>query len=319
MHDHSVPAVNLPIRGTCFLLFSTLICGYAYSQKTIAITIDDVPNVGLYESNQYRSTLLKRLDSLQLPIAIFINEANVYRTDSIGRNTSLLGEWAARRYVTLGNHSYSHPAYSMVGFTRFSEEVTKGEQITTRLARKEKKDVRYFRFPFNDLGKDSAEHLAIRNFLHKEGYLIAPFTVESQDWMYTVLYERYLKEGNPSEAKRVAMKYVDLTLSRLDYFEGLADARYHRPIAQIYLCHDNALNADYLPVLIKAFKARKYSFVSLAEALKDDVYNLEDYYQGKAGFSWIYRWIKDPQERMKLMRAEPEDKASGDLYEKTLK
>ncbi len=51
---------------------------YAYAQeRSVSITIDDVPNVHLYAADGNSSGLLKKLDSLNLPVAIFVNEGHL--------------------------------------------------------------------------------------------------------------------------------------------------------------------------------------------------------------------------------------------------
>ena len=40
------------------------------------------------------------------------------------------------------------------------------------------------------------------------------------------------------------------------------------------------------------FRSRGYSFVTLEQALADDVYRLPEDYVGRGGFSWIHRWTR---------------------------
>ena len=141
--------------------------------------------------------------------------------------------------------------------------------------------------------------------MKEKKYISTPYTVESEDWLHAILYDKALVEGNRKKASWVGVQYVDFTLRLFSYFDSLSIKTYDRPIAQIYLCHDNKLNADYLPVIVNELKKRKYKFVSLDEAMNDPVYKSPLYYYGKNGFSWIYRWIPDGELRKKLMRGEP--------------
>jgi len=61
-----------------------------FSQKNVSITIDDVPNTSMFKKDGYKSILLEKLDSLKIPIAIFINESLIYKTDSVAKNFELL-------------------------------------------------------------------------------------------------------------------------------------------------------------------------------------------------------------------------------------
>lgn len=120
------------------LLIISLISHISIGQKSVSITIDDVPNVHLYKSDSYSSGLLKKLDSLDMPIAIFINEGNLVQTDAVIKNRELLKSWILKNYITVGNHSYSHQNYGDIGFDKFTEDILKGEKETKEIKVQEK-------------------------------------------------------------------------------------------------------------------------------------------------------------------------------------
>ena len=304
------------MRKHIFAALACICALYAHAQeRSVSITIDDVPNVHLYAADGNSSGLLKKLDSLNLPIAIFINEGHLKQNAAFEQNKKLLESWIARPYITAGNHSYSHPNYGEIGFDAFSDEVLKGEELTRKMAEKAGKKLEYFRFPFNGMGKDSTEQAKMHTFLTEHHYVSTPFTVESEDWLFTQLYEKALKEGKLEEAKAIGNRYVDLSINLFDYFDALAVKVVGKPVKQIYLCHDNRLNTDYLPVLVQKLKEKQYRMISLTEALNDAAYRLPLHYYGNWGFSWIYRWVKDAELRRSFMRMEPSDKAAQEAYE----
>jgi len=292
---------------------------FAQAQKQVAITIDDVPNTKKFQQDRFKAQLLKKLDSMQLPVAIFINEGKIYATDSVSKNFQLLNDWAKRKYITLGNHTFSHPRYSDVGFDAFTSDIDKGESITRELAKKLGKPLKHFRFPFNDLGKDSLQRNEIENYLAQKDCQITPFTVESTDWAFDIAYEYYLAKGDKANAKIIGEKYVSKTIEIFDFFEAQSELQFHRQISQIYLCHDNSLNADYLPKIIRLLKAKKYTFISLDEALKDKVYQQKNNYQKKWGISWFYRWMTSQGEISRVMKKEPNNEEIEKLYPTLLK
>ncbi len=297
-------------------LFLSFIALSAFAQeRSVSITIDDVPNVRLYAAGGNSSGLLKKLDSLNLPVAIFINEGNLKQNEALEQNKKLLQSWVSRKYITVGNHSYSHPNYGEIGFEAFAEEVLKGEELTRKMADAAGKKLEYFRFPFNAMGKDSAAHASMNRFLAEHHYISTPFTVESEDWLYAQLYEKALKDGKPEEAFAIGNRYVDLSLRLFDHFDSLAVVVTGKPVKQIYLCHDNRLNTDFLPVLVQKLKEKKYRFASLAETMADPAYQLPTYYVGNSGFSWLYRWVREADRRRSLMRAEPFDGETQKAYE----
>ena len=289
--------------------------GQAYAEsRRVSLTIDDVPNTRTYDEKSGGSELLNKLDSLQIPTAIFINEGLVFRGDTTV-HIALLRSWIEKSFITPGNHTYAHSRYSQVGYTDFVNDIERGVQLSGAISKENNKSVSYFRFPYNDLGKDSLEHVEIEEYLTKNDYRLTPFTIESSDWMFNALYEHYLKKNDSIRAIEIGEMYVNETLNLFDFFDSLSIAQYDRYVDQIYLCHDNSLNTDYLPRLLAQLKLRGYSFISLDEAMKDPIYMQEDVYSKKWGVSWFYRWMKDVNLRKKTMRLEPDLNGVYKLYE----
>lgn len=296
------------------ILFSVLAhLGFA-QQKSISITIDDVPNTTKYEKDHFRPILLNVLDSLEVPFTIFINEDKIYKTERLDRNKGLLEEWIKNENAIIGNHTYSHSRYSEVGFKSFVKDIEKGDSLTELYAVKYNKDLKYFRFPFNDMGKDSTQHIQIREYLKSKDYSIAPFTVESSDWMFDTVYQYYLNNGDTEKAKAIGEQYVDKTIELVHFYDRMATSLYRRSVQHIYLCHDNAINADYLAEIITKLKQADYKIVSFEESLKDPIYKQKDTYYKKWGISWLYRYMDTQEERVKWMKQEPSQSEIEKVY-----
>ncbi|WP_289024475.1 polysaccharide deacetylase family protein [uncultured Salegentibacter sp.] len=285
-----------------------------HAQTNISITIDDVPNTRNFKKNNYQSVLLQKLDSLRIPIAIFINEKLIYKTNSVNKNFELLNNWIQRDYVTAGNHSFSHSRYSEIGYPFFKLDIEKGEGITRELTKVYNKPLQYFRFPYNDLGKDTTQHKQIGAFLKKKKYISTPFTVESSDWMFNYVYEHYLEKSDFKSAAQIGKLYVNKTLEYFQFFDSLSTRLYGRKINQIYLCHDNLINENYLPEIIDKLKKQGNNLVTLEKSLEDKVYEQESHYYKKGGISWLYRWIPTENERMYWMKNEPNMDRIINLY-----
>lgn len=280
--------------------------------KEVAITIDDVPNVTLYRADGLNSVLLEHVTSLGIPVAIFINEKLLFGNGSVRENSVALKRWLKNKNVTAGNHSYSHMNYADTTLEAFQLDILKGEMETSKIL---KRRPSYFRFPFNSLGNDSVAHNQIRQFLTQHSYIHTPFTIESEDWAYNTLYEEALSKNNPEAAQAIGKQYVMQTLRLFEYFEKLSKELYGRNIKHIYLCHDNKLNTDYIPELVNRLRERGYSLITLEAALQDKVYESPEYYTGRYGFSWIYRWEANTEKRKLMMRGEPVDESFRSAYD----
>jgi peptidoglycan/xylan/chitin deacetylase (PgdA/CDA1 family) len=306
---------NKQMNRLIVTILSLILCQHIHAQKQVAITIDDIPNTTIYPENGFRSRLLSKLDSLSVPVTVFINEGLIYNTEFVPENTDLLEQWIKRDYVTPGNHTFSHLRYSDAGFDVFTADISKGDSLSRKLAEKYHKPLKYFRFPYNDLGKDSLQQMKIQTFLSENSYISTPFTIESSDWVFNFLYEYYLKQGDTTEAQKTAALYIAKTLEYFDFFDSITQMQYGRSVNQIYLCHDNSLNACCIGILIQHLKEKGYSFISLDEAMKDEVYSQPEQYTGKWGFSWVYRWMSDKNERQSLMQKEPDITDIYELYQ----
>ncbi len=297
----------------CFFLF--LQCfGSSYAQTNVAITIDDVPNTRLFKQDNFKSILLQQLEENNIPTAIFINEGLIYKNNPLEVNQALLEQWIKKDFITCGNHSFSHQRYSAVGLDAFKKDIEKGEAFSKQLAAKYNKSYQYFRLPYNDLGKNEQQQQQLDSLLTEKGYVSTPFTFESSDWMFNFLYEYYLKKGENEEALEIGNLYVEKTIDCFMFFDSLSQRQFGRKINQIYLCHDNAINAAFLKDIIAGLKQRNCRFTSLEEALKDPVYEKENKYNLKWGVSWFYRWMSDQKERVKLMKQEPDLSQVNNLY-----
>lgn len=252
---------------------------------------------------------------MDIPFTIFINESKLFQNEMAEKNKMLLVRWIAHRNSSIGNHSFSHLRYSEVGFDRFVEDIQKGLVLSDSMASRYGKPIDSFRFPFNDLGKDSIQQGQIREYLKVSGEQIAPFTVESSDWMFDSVYCYYLENGEHEKAQELGELYVANTMELLIFFEGMAEEIYGRPISQIYLCHDNEINADYLPELVSALRYEGYEIVGFEESMKDRVYSQEDRYYQKWGMSWLYRWMQTQEERVQWMKREPDLTEIQQLFE----
>ncbi len=318
---------NLVVQGIRyaqdkFLLMLLMLCFFQNGRaqdKTISITIDDIPNTEMYEQNGFRSDLLLMLDALDVPFTIFINEDKIYKTRFRAKNEKLLEAWIANAQSLIGNHSYSHPRYSEVGYEAFMADVVKGEELSRDLAIKYDKELRYFRFPFNDMGKDSLQHHRMRDFMESRNMVITPFTIESSDWMFDVVYRYYLEQGELEKAKAIGEAYVEKTMAMVEHFETVAQTEHGRPMSHIYLCHDNRLNTDYLEEIIIRLKQQGYDIVDLDQSLEDPLYQLPDHYYRKWGVSWLYRWMASQKIRVSWMKQEPSLKDIESTYHEIIK
>ena len=259
------------------------------TQRRVAMTFDDLPgsyvppcNAGaLRDLNQ---KLVAAIHRNNMPAIGFVNEGKLC-AEKRNQTPSLLTIWLDAG-LELGNHTYSHIDFNTASLSDFEKDIIDGEKVTRPLLASRGKTLRYFRFPFLHLGKNLTRKHAIEDFLSKHGYENAVVTIDDDDYIYAIAYA----SADAPTKKRLADDYIRYMESMFAFYEKLSRHIAGYEPAQILLLHDHQLNADTLDRLAAMIRHRGYSFISIAEALRDPIYELPEHYTGGYGLSWMYRW-----------------------------
>ncbi|MBK7926844.1 MAG: polysaccharide deacetylase family protein [Bryobacterales bacterium] len=265
----------------------------ADAQRTVAITIDDLPFVSrdrsLATAQQGTTRLLQALREARVPAIGFVNESKVHIVGERDARAALLQQWIDAG-MSLGNHTYTHADFNKQSAQWFADDVIHGEVVWRPMMEKASRRELWLRHPFLHTGGDAGKRAAFEGFLASRGYRVAPVTLEHSDWWFASLYDRLQAQGDPAGAAKVreaSLAYLD---TMLDYHEGLTRRLFGRDIAHVFLMHANTLNSQIMGEMLQRFRRRGYRFVALGEAMQDAAYRTEDHYQGTDGMVWQHRW-----------------------------
>lgn len=269
----------------CIALQATAVA----QQRAVAITIDDLPRGG--DSRTERSLdavsaltekLMMPFREQRIPVTGFVNEGR--RVDfGVDGLREVLEIWLDAG-ADLGNHSYSHLNINNVPLADYTADITRGEPMVRAALAARGRPLRYYRHPFLFTGPTPEIKAGLQGFLDRAGYIVAPVTLDNDDYEFALLYT------NAIYRTRIREAYVPYMESVVAAFEAGSVALAGREFPQVLLLHANELNADMMPDLLAMFRRRGYKFVTLDEALADDVYRSPENYVGRGGFSWIHRW-----------------------------
>jgi peptidoglycan/xylan/chitin deacetylase (PgdA/CDA1 family) len=278
-------------------------------QRTVAVTIDDLPVNSLRNDLRTQATITRKLlqavKSHQVPAIGFVNESKLVDNGQRDqRRVALLQMWLDAG-LELGNHTYSHPDINRVPLDTFKQDVIRGEEVTSGLLKSKGGTLRYFRHPFLHAGNTLETKRDFEKFLVGRGYRIAPVTIDNSEWIFARAYENALRRGDKQMAKRVADAYIPYMDQKFAYFEQQSMALFGYEMKQTLLIHANALNADHFDRLAKMIEKRGYKFISLDEALTDKAYTSPDDYAGNSGITWIHRWAITAGKNDEFFRGEP--------------
>jgi peptidoglycan/xylan/chitin deacetylase (PgdA/CDA1 family) len=296
------------MRVLLFMLSCSLAISAQTQQKSIAITIDDLPVVSTRVDLKTRvyitKKLLSHIKNERAPVIGFVNENKLFDGDKRDKNqVDLLRMWLDAG-LELGNHTFSHRSLNKIDILDYETDLLKGETITNELLRERGRKVRFFRHPFLHTGRTLQVKADFQTFLTEHGYRIAPITFDNADYIFSRAYDVAFDAKNKRMMKQVGEAYVPYMESKLDYWERQSKVLFGREIAQTLLIHANFINSEYLDDLIEMFKRRGYRCVDIDSALKDEAYRLTDTYVGPAGISWLHRWALE-RGKLFIVKDEP--------------
>lgn len=279
-------------------------------QNHVCFSFDDLPvvNYGIRDST-YQEDLFNNivfsLKTNKVPAIGFVNEKKLYNKDGVIQyQKDLLKNWVISG-LELGNHTFSHPDYNKVSFRYYTEDIVKGETITKKILNEQNQQIKYFRHPYLHVGYTKEKADSLNDFLAKHNYLVAPVTIDNEDYLFALAYKRTKDKNDTTLAKKIGKDYIDYMEKKLKYFEVQSNKLFGRNINQILLLHASLLNSDYVNSLIAMYKANNYGFVTMDEALKDPAYKTEITFFGKWGISWIDRWALSAGKKGEFFKEDP--------------
>ncbi len=293
------------------LIFFILLGLISYGQKKyVCFSFDDLPVVSYGISDTtFQKDLIKNLTSSlkrnRIPAIGFVNEKKLYNKEGLIQfQVELLKYWVDNG-LDLGNHTFSHPDYNLVSFKVYSKDILTGEAITKEILSNKGKTIKYFRHPFLHTGNSKEKADSLDNFLLNHGYITAPVTIDNEDYLFAVAYKRAkVKKDNPL-IKEIGHAYIDYMEKKLKYYEKQSHNLFGRNIKQILLLHASWLNSDYIDSLAVMFRKNNYEFITMDQALEDDVYKSYITVYGDWGISWIDRWALSQGKKGDFFKEEP--------------
>jgi peptidoglycan/xylan/chitin deacetylase (PgdA/CDA1 family) len=225
-------------------------------QRTLALTIDDLPFVG-DSKNFHLNMIIDTLKETEVPATGFI----------IGREVTPQNLPVLRKFhdagLGLGNHTLSHANLNKIGPDAYIRDIDAADKILSPVMTEPK----YFRYPYLIMG-DGAKKNKVLQYLDSKHYQIAPISIDSKDFIFNQLLLSVPENERRHFLTVLKPCYLDFIWQQtLKAEENRRSARKDNQ-AQILLIHANLLNAYVLPDIIALYKEKGFSFISLEDALK---------------------------------------------------
>ena len=290
------------------LAFSLVSVG---QKKDICISIDDLPvaSYGVFDTIAQKRILGNLITSLKknkIPAIGFVNEDKLHIDTGrrIPFEVRLLSSWV-NSGLALGNHTYSHPDYNTASYHTFTQDIVKGETVSKELLRAKHKKLTFFRHPFLHIGTTRARADSLNAFLSERGYIVAPVTIDNEDYAFALAYFRAKEKKDSVLMGHIGRDYITYMDKAIHYFEKVSTELFKRNISQILLIHASMLNSDYMDALAAMFRKNGYDFISMEKTLKDPAYKSQITVFGIWGNSWLERWAMSQGRKGEIFQGSP--------------
>lgn len=239
--------------------------------QQIAITWDDLPAHGVLPAGETRVGIAQKLiaamrDAHMPPAYGFVNGVQAEREPL---SVPVLQMWRDAG-LPLGNHTWSHPNLNQSSLEDWQLDLLKNEALLQKYMGDG--DWHWLRFPYLAEGETQEKRLAERKFLAQHGYKIAAVTMNFADYSYNEPYARCVAKNDIVSIARLETSYLDSAGAASDRIRSMAKTLYGHDIPYVLLMHEGAFDARMLPLLLKLYRDRGFSFVTLEQAESDPFY-----------------------------------------------
>jgi beta-lactamase regulating signal transducer with metallopeptidase domain/peptidoglycan/xylan/chitin deacetylase (PgdA/CDA1 family) len=265
----------------------------AAAGRRVAVTFVALPMVQTWhQPRAERDTrkLLAALAARNVRAVGFVNTGQLYKDGRVDEGrVGLLRMWLDAGHE-LGSEGYAHPNLFRVPIEEYKRDILRGEELTGRMARERGARLRYFSYPYLNVGPDPATKEAFERWIGGRGMQVHKVTIDNWDWLYGRVYAEARRAEDEARMSRVADEYVAYMERTFEFYEQLSrDTLGYEP-PQVLMLTANGLNCQKAEDLLAMLERRGYSFVTLEEAMSERAYQLPDTYTGEWGISWLQRW-----------------------------
>ena len=239
--------------------------------QQIAFTWDDLPAHSALPPGETRVRIGRKLvaamkEAHMPPVYGFVN--GVF-TEQEPLSTPMLKEWHDAG-LPLGNHTWSHMNLNQHSLADWQADALKNEALLKSYMGSE--DWHWLRYPNLAEGDTPQKREGARRFLAEHGYKIAAVTMSFGDYLYNGPYARCVAKKDEASIAQLEASYLAAADATIDYTRAMSKALYGRDIPYVLLMHVGALDARMLPRLLKLYRDKGFTFISLQDAEKDPFY-----------------------------------------------
>jgi len=253
------------------------------TKKLMCITFDELPvskSFGEVDRQAITYLILETLKKHEVKTVGFVVG------EYIEESYNILGEWLNNGH-SLGNLTFSYQDFNQLDPENFISDIRTGSEALETMLSGFGQKKRYFRFPYLHYGSTVEAKRAVKLYIDAHDIVTAHATVLTEDYLYNLSLERMGKIPDSAEYEALMNDYINDVLDEIERVEKISQNVLKRPCRQILQLRANRLNAVFLDEMLTAIKDMGYKFISLDEALKDDLYSAPEAYYGLRGRGYL--------------------------------
>ena len=241
----------------------------------MAITIDDIPAAGdSHPQTSWKESAKVAIETLKKHKAGGVyGFTNGILAENMQERIDIMKMWRDAGFL-FGNHTYSHKDLTAVTPEAFIADIEKNESVLIDYAASIE-ELKWLRYPFLHEGNTTEKRYAIRSYLNRRGYKIAPVTVDFEDWAWGSPYVRCSKKGDQARIKELEDSFLKHAQARLRYSIDLAGYIYgsQRVIKHVLLLHLSHFTSRMLDRLLLLYeKEMGVKWIGFKEAMTEPIY-----------------------------------------------
>lgn len=281
----------------------------------VAVTVDDLPANGELPSGLTRAEIADKILAVlkKHHITGVYGLVNGAKVQDIPNGKGILQKWVDEGQL-LGNHTYDHLDIAKTSSNEYISNIKKNEPVLTQLMGN--KNYHFFRYPFLSEGNTQEKRDSVRKFLFQNNYQIVPVTVDFFEYEWNDPYVRCLEKNDKKSIEWLKKTYIEQANNALIISHSLSMMLFKRDIKNVLLIHVNSFTAEMLDTLLTSYENKHIKFISLNEALKDDVYQINPNIVRDRAYTFLNqvrlaREMQNPVIVDKLYATLPEDKLNN--------
>jgi hypothetical protein len=128
---------------------------------------------------------------------------------------------------------------------------------------------------------------AVKEWRQENNLINVKYTFGADDWIYSIVYDLARKNNDQEMMNLIKVRYIDYMSKLIEHYENYAQQIFERGIPQTLPLTPSRLLADSADELFTMIESRNYQFISLDEAMQDEIYQSDPMYSNQIGGSWL--------------------------------